>query len=128
MANATTEEKSAKSLSDRGVDAVEKFFERKGYTILKRDWSCSEGSFDLICEDGDMLCFIEVKTRRLYKESGLPNEGISEQKRSKFEKIAAEFLKTYDKVDIQVRFDIVTLLILSEDRAFLRHHINAFGN
>ncbi len=29
--------------------------------------------------------------------------------------------------DIQVRFDIIDMLVVSTDRALLRHHINAFS-
>ena len=37
------------------------------------------------------------------------------------------FLAHYDVVDVQVRFDIISIVVVSPDRAMIRHHINAFG-
>ena len=105
----------------------EKFLERKGLKIIAKNWTCDEGLIDLVCEDDDVLVFVEVKTRRSVEGVGFPEDAISKSKRERAERMAAEFLKTYDKVDVQVRFDIIAILTISDDRAFLRYHINAFG-
>lgn len=127
MTTATTQEKIKRPLSERGVDSAEKLLERKGLKIIAKNWTCDEGLIDLVCEDDDVLVFVEIKTRRLVEGVGFPEDVISKSKRERVERMAAEFLKTYDKVDVQVRFDIIAILVISDDRAFLRHHINAFG-
>ena len=128
MTTATTQEKTKRTLSERGVDAAEIFLERRGLKVIAKNWTCDEGLIDLICEDDDdVTVFVEVKTRRLVEGVGFPEDAISKSKRERVERMAAEFLKTYDKVNVQVRFDIVAILTISEDRAFLRHHINAFS-
>ena len=43
------------------------------------------------------------------------------------ERIAALFLQGFDVVDVPVRFDIVSIVAISPDRAMIRHHINAFS-
>lgn len=116
-------------LGRRGEDAAAKFLERHGYEIVARNWTCSAGEADIIARDGDALVFVEVKTRS-NTEKGLPEEAITPAKRKRYEKIAVSFLKGFDldeADDVQVRFDVVSILVVSSDRAFVRHHINAFG-
>ncbi len=116
-------------LGKRGEDAAAKFLERHGYEIIARNWTCSAGEADIIARDGDALVFVEVKTRS-NTEKGLPEEAITTAKRKRYEKIAVSFLKGFDldeADDVQVRFDVVSIVVVSPDRAFVRHHINAFG-
>lgn len=67
-----------------------------------------------------------MKTRSQVNK-GFPSEAVDARKREKYERIAACYLKDYDICDIRVRFDVISILVLSKDRAFLRFHINAFG-
>ena len=69
--------------------------------------------------------FVEVKTRSNC-ERGLPSEAVDAEKRKRYERIAACFLADYDVVDVPVRFDIIGIVAVAEDRAMIRHHINAF--
>lgn len=70
--------------------------------------------------------FVEVKTRS-NAEKGFPAEAVDAKKRERYERIAACYLATYENCDIRVRFDVISILVLSENRAFLRFHKNAFG-
>lgn len=113
-------------LGKRGEDAAVRFLYRHGYEILERNWTCDAGEADIIARDGDCIVFVEVKTRTSF-EKGFPSEAVNARKRQKYEKIAALFLSRHDVVDVAVRFDVVSLLVVGEDRAMLRHHINAFA-
>lgn len=113
-------------LGRRGEDAAARFLYRHGYDIIERNWTCAAGEADIIARDGDWVVFVEVKTRTSL-EKGFPSEAVNARKRQKYEKIAALFLSQYDAVDVPVRFDVVSLLVVGEDRAMLRHHINAFA-
>ncbi len=115
-----------KELGRKGEEAAVRFLRNKGFEILETNWTCFAGEADIIAREGDTLCFIEVKTRsQIHK--GFPSEAVDARKRDKYERIAACYLKTYDTCDIRVRFDVVSILVLSEHRAFLRFHTNAFG-
>ena len=113
-------------LGRRGEDAAARFLYRHGYEILERNWTCAAGEADIIARDGDWVVFVEVKTRTSI-DKGFPSEAVDRRKRSKYEKIAALFLAQYDVVDVPVRFDVVSLVVVAENRAMLRHHINAFA-
>ena len=113
-------------LGRRGEDAAARFLYRRGYDIVERNWKCAAGEADIIARDGDAVVFVEVKTRSSV-EKGLPSDAVDKRKRERYEKIAALFLADYEAVDVPVRFDVVSLLVIGADRALVRHHINAFA-
>lgn len=116
----------AVTLDTKGLKAAARFLERQDYGIVERNWECKSGSVDLIAKTDNTLVFVEVKTRT-NENSGLPVEDTSSDRRSRWEKIAIAYLANSDFNDVAIRFDAVSILVVSEDRAFLRHHINAFS-
>ncbi len=110
----------------RGEVAAAKLLERHGYEIVDRNWRCKAGEADIVAIDEDALVFVEVKTR-VGIESGMPDEAITPRKRDRYERIAAWYLADHDFSDMQVRFDTVSVLVIAEDRALVKHVVNAFG-
>lgn len=47
-----------------GEDEAARFLQRKGFSILERDWRVGKRDLDIIAlkEDGKLLVFVEVKT------------------------------------------------------------------
>ncbi len=115
-----------KDLGRRGELAAARFLYRRGYDIVAQNWMSPVGEADIIARDGDTLVFVEVKTRSDC-EKGFPAEAVTKTKREKYERIALAFLADYNEVDITVRFDVVSIVVMSPDRAVIRHHINAFS-
>ncbi len=115
-----------KELGRRGEEAATRFLKRHGYEIIKRNWKCIYGEADIIALDDETVVFVEVKTRSSY-EQGMPAEAVDAKKRSRYERIAALFLKDYEVMDVPVRFDIMSIVVIAPDRALIRHHIDAFG-
>src|SRR6478672_6079859 len=48
-----------------GEDAAYFYLRRLGYVMVARNWRIAQckGELDLVAWDGDVLCFVEVKTR-----------------------------------------------------------------
>lgn len=113
-------------IGKRGEIAAARYLEKVGYQVLERNWECPAGEADIIARDEDCLVFIEVKTRTNI-EKGFPEEAVDKKKRSRYEKIASWYLSDCDYVDVPVRFDVIALLAIGEDRAFIKHFVNAFG-
>ena len=113
-------------LGARGEAAAARFLHRRGIEVVETNWTCPAGEADIIARDDATLCFIEVKTRS-QAEKGFPSEAVDARKRDRYERIAACYLQTCDDVDVKVRFDVISILVLSEHRAFLRYHVDAFG-
>lgn len=113
-------------LGRRGEDAAARFLEKRGYDIVERNWECFAGEADIVARDAGTLVFVEVKTRSNC-DRGFPSEAVNKQKRERYEKIALAYLQDHDVTDIAVRFDVVAIVVISSDRALIRHHINAFS-
>lgn len=136
-ASAVTDDKTAKNLTKgrgkksrdlgrRGEDAAARFLYQRGYDIVERNWVCEAGEADIIARDEESLVFVEVKTRSDC-EKGFPAEAVTPAKRDRYERIALSYLRNCEAVDIPVRFDVISIVVISSDRALIRHHINAFA-
>lgn len=112
-------------LERRGIQAAELFLRKKHYKILERNWSCSWGEADIIAMDSDDLVFVDVNTRSS-NEQGFPIEAVGPKKRDRYEHIALEYLTHSNLCNLPMRFDVIDIVCVDENRAMLRHHVNAF--
>lgn len=115
-----------KRLGRLGEDVAARYLVSRGYEIIARNWTCQAGEADIIARDDDILVFAEVKTRSS-TEKGFPSEAVDSKKRGKYLKIAELFINRYDVGDVQVRFDVMSLVVTDNAHATIRHYINAFG-
>lgn len=109
----------------RGEAAAAAYLERVGMQIVDRNWRSGRGELDIVAIDGDELVLCEVKTRTT-DSKGTPEDAVSAAKRKRLSRLAQAYMATSGLGDVTVRFDVVTIRILSEDRALLRHHRAAF--
>ncbi|MHB9003780.1 MAG: YraN family protein [Coriobacteriia bacterium] len=113
-------------LGARGEDAAAAFLERLGMTIVERNWRCKAGEIDIVVLDGETLVLVEVKTRRTAAK-GTPEEAVSPTKQKKLVRLAREYVAQAGLEPQEIRFDVIGIVPLSQDRALLRHHRAAFG-
>jgi putative endonuclease len=114
-----------KTIGQRGEDAAAAFLERSGFTIVERNWRCKSGEVDIVALDEDTLVLCEVKTRRSISK-GSPEDAVTLAKQRKIVRLAEAYIQRAQIEPANVRFDVITLLVLAEDRALLRHHRAAF--
>lgn len=112
-------------LGRKGEDAAERYLAHRGYEILERNWTCFAGEADIIARDGRCLVFVEVKTRK-NTEKGFPSEAVDARKRERYEKIALAYATDFGETEMQVRFDVISIVVIGKDKAMIRHHMNAF--
>ena len=110
----------------RGENAAARYLEHIGFEIIDRNWTCPAGEVDIVARDMDYLVFVEVKTRTSL-EKGFPSEAVNAEKRARYEQIAGWYCRESPFVNVPVRFDIVALLVVSEDRALIKHYVNVFA-
>jgi putative endonuclease len=108
-----------------GEDAAAAYLERTGVTVVERNWRCQHGEIDIVGLDGETVVLCEVKTRRT-RAKGDPEEAITPAKRRRYARLAEAYLQDSGICDVSLRFDVIALLVISEDRALLRHHRGAF--
>lgn len=115
-----------KDLGRRGEDAAARFLANRGYDIVERNWTCAAGEADIVALDGNVVVFVEVKTRS-DASMGFPAEAVTAKKRERYERIACLYLEGHEFSDVMVRFDVVSIVVMPPDRAMVRHHINAWS-
>ncbi|MFN0250769.1 MAG: YraN family protein [Kofleriaceae bacterium] len=89
---------------DRAVAALE----ADGYTIIARNWSRDIGELDVVARDGNVLVFVEVRSRA-DDEHGHAVEMVSAPKRTKVTKVAYLYLVLERPDYDQCRFDVVAV-------------------
>lgn len=92
-----------------GEEAALGFLKQKGYRVLSRNYKSRFGEIDIIAQDKDTICFVEVKTRSSDK-FGLPQEALSGFKQRQIAKAALNFLKENKLLDKKARFDVVSVI------------------
>jgi len=70
-----------------GEERAAQHLRARGYEILERNWRCSQGEIDIVAVHDDLLCVIEVKTRRSDR-FGHPFEAVDERKRRRLWRLA----------------------------------------
>ncbi len=110
----------------RGEELAYFHLRRDGYVIVARNyrspWHKSE--IDLIGWEGDVLCFIEVKTRTT-REVATAAAAVDEEKQRDLTRVARHY-RNREAPDAQCRFDVVTVY-LDQPRPEITLYRNAFA-
>ena len=107
-----------------GEDMAAKFLEEKGYHIVARDWKDNHKDIDIVAIDTDTLVFVEVKTRR--NDYFLqPEQAVNGKKIKNITLAANRFIKMH-QIDLQIRFDIISIVGTDESNCKINHIEDAF--
>ena len=91
-----------------GEGKAAKYLKSSGYEILKRNLRTPFGEVDIVAKKGDVLAFVEVKTRS-GRAFGLPNEAVRRDRMARYIN-AAKYYFSGREMDVVVRFDVIELL------------------
>lgn len=109
----------ARAMKDRARTAATGFFERKGFDVLEEDFHGW-----MVIENKEGLALVKL----CVTAHDMPSTAVSKADRKKFERLMAEYLETKNEMrEGRVRMDMLDLKVLANERALLRHHINALG-
>lgn len=95
-------------LGRAGEAAAEALLAGKGFTVLARNYRMRGGEVDLVCQDGETVVFVEVKTRGA-GSLARPDQAVTAAKRGRLVRAAAAFLSERDLWDRPCRFDVVAV-------------------
>ena len=110
-------------IGDLGEDIACDRLRANGRKILYRNYRGPKGGeVDIIARDGDVLSFIEVKTRTS-KGYGRPLDAVDASKQALIERGANAWLRMLDTRKIAWRFDVVEI-ILTEGEVPSIHLVN----
>jgi len=114
-----------KLLGAEGERAAAACLKKHGHKILKRNYTCPRGELDIIALDGDVICFVEVKTRR--PDALLdPARTVTAAKRRKVRRVARYYLRSRNMTGRVCRFDIASVIYPYEGEPQVELIENAF--
>ena len=112
-------------LGERGERLAEATLRRAGWTIVARRFRLRGGEIDLVAERGDLVIFVEVKTRRGTRH-GAPAEAVTGRKRLRIARAALAFLGRTGRLERRARFDVVEVYAPPGAPTRVRHIEDAF--
>ncbi|HEV2755908.1 MAG TPA: YraN family protein [Actinomycetota bacterium] len=116
----------ARSLLGRdGEAAATDLYRRLGYEVVDRNYRSGRGEIDLVCRRGDTIVFCEVKTRSS-EQWGLPSEAVGAAKQAQLKRLAAAWLAERKPGYVEVRFDIVSVIVRADRGTEVTHIPDAF--
>lgn len=102
-------------LGRAGEDAAVKHLEGLGFRVVERNYRNRLGEIDAIAVEGETLCFVEVKARRVGAYgSGL--DAVESKKRGRVRRAAAAYLARFGPSPPACRFDVVEVWLDSKGR------------
>ncbi len=111
-------------LGKDGERLARRFLAEKGYKILKTNYRSHLGEIDIVCQDGDTIVFVEVKSRAS-AAFGTPASAVTTVKQKKLHRLAQEYLIAHNYEDRPVRFDVLSIFFSSAG-VDIDHLIGAF--
>jgi putative endonuclease len=97
------------SLGEWGEREALGFLQQSGMSFVDRNFHCTTGEVDLIMQEGEILVFVEVKTRRSLR-FGAPEESITKTKLARMYQTALAYLDITKQMDREWRMDVVAIV------------------
>ncbi|MEX0663862.1 MAG: YraN family protein [Acidimicrobiia bacterium] len=97
-----------RALGASGEDLAARWYAKRGYLLLDRNWRCREGELDLVLSAKRTVVFCEVKTRRS-DAFGAPFEAVTPTKQRRLRGLAARWLDEHPQRGVDLRFDVASV-------------------
>lgn len=117
-----------RSFGKYGEELALKYLVTNGYNIRSTNYRVGRlGEIDIIANESEYICFIEVKTRT-GTVFGTPAEAVDRKKQDNIKKLAYTYLKSQGLKDMPMRFDIVEVMGKKTEGSFILDNINLIKN
>lgn len=80
-----------KLTGNRGEDLAAEYLQKKGYRIEERNFRTRLGEIDIVCWDGEILVFVEVKTK-IGHDFGEPEEMVNKSKLAQVQRMGEVYI------------------------------------
>ena len=105
----------AQKIGRMGEDVATKYLKQKGYKILQRNFKSRRNEIDIICTTGDVLVFVEVKTRTKTARVNGFFSAVGKRKKSAVRTCAKDYMAKLKLKPKTWRFDAIEVNYSSED-------------
>ena len=99
-------------LGQSGERAAELYLRQKGYDVTHRNWRFGHKEIDIVARKGNLLVFVEVKTRATADDWNRPVNAITRDKKRRMRRAAMAWLtaeRLFDREPLY-RFDAVEVV------------------
>lgn len=114
-----------KKIGVEGEKLAVNFLKQNNYDVLNVNYRCRYGEIDIVARQGNILIFVEVKTRSSLK-FGMGREAVNYNKQKKIRKAAMSFINEKRIYFSEIRFDVIDILIKKPRFFEITHIKNAF--
>jgi putative endonuclease len=114
-----------RTLGQEAEDTAARFLERAGLRVIERNVRLTHGEIDLVCRDGGVVVFVEVKCRHA-RWGDAPAEAVSWHKQRRLTRLAEHYLKWRHLHHVRCRFDVVAVTVQDDGSRSVRHLRAAF--
>lgn len=112
------------ALGRRGEDLAHRYLQRAGFKVIARNYKPGEDSeVDIVARLGDLVVFVEVKTRSSAEHSA-PERAVDDEKERHILKAARAFATRAGINWDKVRFDIISVVMAGAPT--ITHYEDAF--
>ncbi len=115
---------SRRALGDFGERVAKAHLEAKGYRILATNFRVREGEVDIVAQQGDVVAFVEVKTRR-GEAMGSAVEAIGKRKAQRLLQVAEAYDQQHPELPPDRRIDLVAIDLDAAGRVVSLQHIES---
>lgn len=105
--------------------AVNFLKKEKKYKILDTNWKHKNDEIDIVAQDGEIIVFIEVKTR-LSESTPLSMQyrSVTKKKKKSLARVCKYYLKYNKTTSRHFRFDIVLVKLCKNKENIIQHYSN----
>lgn len=107
-----------------GEALAAEYLAARGFRILDRNHRTPRGEVDLVCRDGAVLCFVEVRSRTSDAQGG-PEETVGVRKARRVVAAATDWALGHGGLEQEIRFDVVAVTF-GEGAPHIEHFPGAF--
>jgi len=94
-------------------DAAARHLRASGYKILERNFSTPVGEIDIVALDGEVICFVEVRSHSV-DDFGSALEALTKKKQRKVARAAQAYLRRRRMENARMRFDFAAVELASD--------------
>lgn len=99
-----------KDIGYYGEDLAVNYLKRNNYIILEKNFLCKLGEIDVIAKKGDIISFIEIKSR--YCDNfGKPMEAVDFYKKKRIINVSKFYIKEKKLNNFFFRFDVLEVFL-----------------
>ena len=94
-----------------------------GYRVIARNWRYKRDELDIICLDGEVLVFVEVRARASHAlVSGV--HSVDAKKKKALQRACKAYINQLQNPPKHVRFDVIDVAISQDGEGEVRHYAN----